>query len=86
MYPRFLQSIIRKQVGDLSTHTTKYASPTLSQKVFANMRRVGKWFFGVDTPLFEGMLAAQEIEEEGDANEYVEEVTARDAVHGDDSA
>nr|GEU38401.1 putative ribonuclease H-like domain-containing protein [Tanacetum cinerariifolium] len=33
MYPRFLQLIIRKQVGDLSTHTTKYASPTLTQKI-----------------------------------------------------
>nr|GEU74898.1 hypothetical protein [Tanacetum cinerariifolium] len=51
----------RKQVGDLSTHTTKYASPTLTQKVFANMMRVGK-------------------------DEHVEEVTAGDAVHGDDSA
>nr|GEV30200.1 hypothetical protein [Tanacetum cinerariifolium] len=25
--------MIRKQVGDLSTHTTKYTSPTLTQKV-----------------------------------------------------
>nr|GEX85086.1 hypothetical protein [Tanacetum cinerariifolium] len=33
--------MIRKQVGDLSTHTTKYTSPALTQKVFANMRRVG---------------------------------------------
>nr|GEW09065.1 hypothetical protein [Tanacetum cinerariifolium] len=41
MYPRFLQLIIRKQVGDLSTHTTKFTSLTLTQKVFANMRRVG---------------------------------------------
>nr|GEW50857.1 ribonuclease H-like domain-containing protein [Tanacetum cinerariifolium] len=32
MYPHFLQLLIRKQVGDLSTHTTKYASPTLTQK------------------------------------------------------
>nr|GEU56309.1 hypothetical protein [Tanacetum cinerariifolium] len=32
MYPRFLQLIIRKQVGDLSTHTTKYTSPALTQK------------------------------------------------------
>nr|GEV30439.1 hypothetical protein [Tanacetum cinerariifolium] len=27
--------------GDLSTHTTKYTSPALTQQVFANMRRVG---------------------------------------------
>nr|GEW79550.1 hypothetical protein [Tanacetum cinerariifolium] len=32
MYPCFLQLIIRKQVGDLSTHTTKYTSPVLTQK------------------------------------------------------
>nr|GEZ14981.1 putative ribonuclease H-like domain-containing protein [Tanacetum cinerariifolium] len=42
MYPRFLQLMIRKQVGDLSTHTTKYTSPALTQKVFANMRRVAE--------------------------------------------
>nr|GEV25090.1 retrovirus-related Pol polyprotein from transposon TNT 1-94 [Tanacetum cinerariifolium] len=30
----------KKQVGDLLTHTTKYTSPTLTQKVFANIRRV----------------------------------------------
>nr|GFB56702.1 hypothetical protein [Tanacetum cinerariifolium] len=36
-------------------------------KVFANMRRVGKGFSGVDTSLFEGMLVAQEVGE--DANE-----------------
>nr|GEV87938.1 copia protein [Tanacetum cinerariifolium] len=32
---------LTKQVGDLSTHTTKYTSPALAHKVFANMRRVG---------------------------------------------
>nr|GEZ80460.1 synaptobrevin, longin-like domain protein [Tanacetum cinerariifolium] len=32
MYPRFLQLIIRAQVGDLSSHTTKYSSLTLTQK------------------------------------------------------
>nr|GEU57668.1 putative ribonuclease H-like domain-containing protein [Tanacetum cinerariifolium] len=85
MYPYFLQLLIRKQVGDLSTHTTKYASPALTQKVFANMRRVGKGFFRVETPLFEGMLVGQEIEEGGDAEEHVEDVTAGDATEGDDT-
>nr|GEV59342.1 putative ribonuclease H-like domain-containing protein [Tanacetum cinerariifolium] len=63
MYPRFLQLMIRAQVGDLSSHTTKYSSPALTQKVFANMRRVGKGFFKVDTPLFEGMIVAQQADE-----------------------
>nr|GEU55189.1 hypothetical protein [Tanacetum cinerariifolium] len=86
MYPRFLQLIIRRQVGDLSTHTTIYASPALTQKVFANMRRVGKGFSRVKTHLFKGMLVEQEIEEEGDADEHVEDVITGDDAHGADSA
>nr|GEU45601.1 hypothetical protein [Tanacetum cinerariifolium] len=86
MYPRFLQLIIKNQVGDLSTHTTKYTSPALTQKVFANIRRVGKGFSGVETPLFEGMPVEQEIDEEGDADEHIEEVATGDAAHGDVSA
>nr|GEV62303.1 putative ribonuclease H-like domain-containing protein [Tanacetum cinerariifolium] len=31
----------KKQVGDLSSYSTKYTSPALTQKVFGNMRRVG---------------------------------------------
>nr|GEW35198.1 hypothetical protein [Tanacetum cinerariifolium] len=72
MYPRFIQLIIQNQLGDLSTRTTEYTSPALTQKVFANMRRVGKGFSGVETPLFEGMLVVGVIEEQGDAEECVE--------------
>nr|GEW86940.1 hypothetical protein [Tanacetum cinerariifolium] len=86
MYPHFLQLIIRKQVGDLSTHTTKYTSLALTQKVFANITRVGKGFSGVETPLFEAMLVEQEIDEEGNADEHLEEVNTGDAAKGDDSA
>nr|GEV57908.1 hypothetical protein [Tanacetum cinerariifolium] len=63
------------QVGDLSSHTTKYTSPALIQKVFANMRRVGKGFFGVDTPLFKGMLVPQQAADDIVAN-VVNEVAA----------
>nr|GEW18528.1 hypothetical protein [Tanacetum cinerariifolium] len=69
MYHRFIHLIIQNQLGDLSTHTSKYISPTLTQKVFANMRRVGKGCSRVETPLFEGMLLAKEPEEHGDAEE-----------------
>nr|GEW61543.1 hypothetical protein [Tanacetum cinerariifolium] len=77
MHPHFIQLLIRKQVGDLSTHTTKYISPALTQKVFANMRRVGKGFSGIETPL---------IKEGGDAEEHVQDVTDGDAAQGDDTA
>nr|GFB52925.1 hypothetical protein [Tanacetum cinerariifolium] len=69
MYPRFIQLIIQNQLGDLSTHTIKYISTALTQKVFANMRRVGKGFLRVETPLFEGMLVVGDIEEHGDEEE-----------------
>nr|GEW60357.1 retrotransposon protein, putative, Ty3-gypsy subclass [Tanacetum cinerariifolium] len=79
MYPQFLQLMVRAQVGDLSSHSTKYSSPVLTQKVFANMRRVGKGFFGVDTFLFEGMIVAQQtddVADEGDADVDVDVVPA----------
>nr|GEV03419.1 hypothetical protein [Tanacetum cinerariifolium] len=63
----------KKQVGDLSSHIIKYTSPALTQKVFANMRRVGKGFSGVETPLFKGMIVEQQVAK-GDADE----------VHGED--
>nr|GEY75601.1 hypothetical protein [Tanacetum cinerariifolium] len=77
MYPRFIQLIIQNQVGDLSTHTTRFISHALTQKVFANMRRVGKGFSGFEIPLFEGMLAVRQPAEERVAEAQVQ---ADDAV------
>nr|GEZ49198.1 hypothetical protein [Tanacetum cinerariifolium] len=67
MYPRFIQLSIQTNIADLSKHTTRYISPVLTQKVFANMRRVGKGFSGVETPLFETMLAIRDVAEEVEA-------------------
>nr|GEU63980.1 putative ribonuclease H-like domain-containing protein [Tanacetum cinerariifolium] len=77
MYPRFLQLMISAQVGDLTSHTTKYSSSALTQKVFANMRRVGKGFSRVNTPNFKGMLVPQQ------ADVDVDDVVA-DSVLADD--
>nr|GEU35260.1 hypothetical protein [Tanacetum cinerariifolium] len=67
--------LITNQVDDLSSHTTKYTSLTLTQKVFAIIRRIGKGFLGVETPLFATMLvqpqAAVEEEEEWDESHKV---------------
>nr|GEX73767.1 hypothetical protein [Tanacetum cinerariifolium] len=49
----------------------------LTQKVLASMRRVGKGFSGVETPLFEGMLAVRQPAEEGISEAQVQ---ADDAV------
>nr|GEX92972.1 hypothetical protein [Tanacetum cinerariifolium] len=67
MYPQFLQVVLNAQVDDLYSYTTRYTSHALTQKVFANMRRVGKGFFGIKTPLFASMLVQpqpQAVEEE----------------------
>nr|GEX65581.1 hypothetical protein [Tanacetum cinerariifolium] len=48
-------------IADLSKHTTRYISPVLTQKVFVNMRKVGKGFSGVETPLFEKEVATNAI-------------------------
>nr|GFB01706.1 hypothetical protein [Tanacetum cinerariifolium] len=67
MYPRFIQLIIQTNIVDLSKHTSRYISPVLTQKVFANMRRVGKGFSGVETPLFETMLVVRNVAAEAEA-------------------
>nr|GEW30707.1 uncharacterized mitochondrial protein AtMg00810-like [Tanacetum cinerariifolium] len=78
MYPRFLQLMIAAQVGDLTSHTTKYTSPALTQKVFANMRRVGKGFSRVNTPLCEGMLVLPQAAD--DADDVADDIIAADVV------
>nr|GFA29102.1 hypothetical protein [Tanacetum cinerariifolium] len=86
MYPRFIQLIIQTNIADLSKHINRYISLVLTQKVFENIRRVGK---GVETPLFETMLAVRDIAEEeearvpaqgDDVHEHVAEEVATDVV------
>nr|GFA52335.1 hypothetical protein [Tanacetum cinerariifolium] len=87
MYSRFIQLIIQTNIADLSKHTNRYISHVLTQKVFANMRRVGKGFSGVETPLFESMLAVRVVAEEAqvpaqgdDVHEHAAEEVAIDVV------
>nr|GEX15920.1 hypothetical protein [Tanacetum cinerariifolium] len=69
---RSMARAVRDQVGDLSTHTTRFISPTLTRNVFANMRRVGKGFLEVETPLFEDMLVDRHPAEKGLADAQVQ--------------
>nr|GEU79456.1 retrotransposon protein, putative, Ty3-gypsy subclass [Tanacetum cinerariifolium] len=57
------------QVDDMTIHNTRYTSLALTQKRFSNMRRVGKGFLGVETPLFASML----VQPQPQAEEEVEE-------------
>nr|GEY63245.1 hypothetical protein [Tanacetum cinerariifolium] len=69
LYSRFLQVMINNQVDYLSSHTTKYTSPALTQKGFANMRRIGKGFSGIETLLFTTMLVQPQAVEEEEVGE-----------------
>nr|GEV06097.1 hypothetical protein [Tanacetum cinerariifolium] len=51
-------------LDDLSSHNTKYTSHAPTQKVFANMARIGKGFSRVDTPLFDAMLVQQQVHDD----------------------
>nr|GEV47668.1 hypothetical protein [Tanacetum cinerariifolium] len=73
-------------VGDLSSHTTKYTSIAFTQKVFANMRRIGKRFSRVDTPLFdEGCIQTGRKIAKLDADKDVTLVDAEEDMDADDT-
>nr|GEW22388.1 retrovirus-related Pol polyprotein from transposon TNT 1-94 [Tanacetum cinerariifolium] len=61
-----MQLLIDHQLGEMSHHKDIYANPSLTKKVFANMKRVGVGFFRVVTALLDNMLvpAAEEVESE----------------------
>ncbi|GJU24879.1 hypothetical protein Tco_1163500, partial [Tanacetum coccineum] len=56
MYPRFVQVFLDKQVEGMSKHKGVYVTPSHTKKVFANMKRPYKGFFGRVTPLFSTMM------------------------------
>nr|GEV26035.1 hypothetical protein [Tanacetum cinerariifolium] len=62
-------AVICLTTDDLSSHNTKYTSLALTQKVVANMRRIGKGFSGVETPLPQVQDAAKVNAEDEDDNE-----------------
>ncbi|GJV02407.1 hypothetical protein Tco_1335976 [Tanacetum coccineum] len=59
---RFIQILLNKQQGLLLPHTRTYSTPTLTNKLFNNMRRASKGYDGVVTPLFDTMLVQPQDE------------------------
>ncbi|GJY64463.1 putative ribonuclease H-like domain-containing protein [Tanacetum coccineum] len=47
MYPRFIQIFLNKHKRHLLPHKRTYVAPTLTQKLFSNMRRVSKGYTGI---------------------------------------
>ncbi|GJY33748.1 hypothetical protein Tco_0418217 [Tanacetum coccineum] len=65
MYPRFVQVFINQQLGDMSYHKNIFVTLSHTKKIFTNMKREGKDFFGRVTPLFATMMV-QANQEEGE--------------------
>ncbi|GJV42784.1 hypothetical protein Tco_1427320 [Tanacetum coccineum] len=63
MYPRFIQIFLNKHQRLLFPHTRTYPTPSLTHKLFRNMKRVSKGYSEVITPLFDTMLVQHQGEE-----------------------
>ncbi|GJZ71976.1 hypothetical protein Tco_0635827 [Tanacetum coccineum] len=57
MYPRFIQICLDMQRHQFQQHTRTYHVPSLTMKVFSNMKRPTKGFSGQEVALFPTMLA-----------------------------
>ncbi|GJX22986.1 hypothetical protein Tco_0227431 [Tanacetum coccineum] len=57
MYPRFIQICLDMQRNQLQPHSRTYLVPSLSNKVFNNMKRPTKGYSGQEVALFPTMLA-----------------------------
>ncbi|GJX76005.1 hypothetical protein Tco_0322816 [Tanacetum coccineum] len=60
MYPRFIQICLDMQMNHLQQHPRTYIVPSLSMKVFNNMKRPTKGFSGQEVALFPTMLDVTE--------------------------
>ncbi|GKE86661.1 hypothetical protein Tco_1560403, partial [Tanacetum coccineum] len=72
MYPRFVQVFLEKQLERMQSHKRIYVIPSQTKKIFGNIKRVGKDFFGKDTPLFLIMMV-QAQQEQGEDEAIYEE-------------
>nr|GEV66986.1 hypothetical protein [Tanacetum cinerariifolium] len=61
--------VICLATDNLSSHNSKFTSPALTQKVFANMWRIGKGFSGVETHLFDNILVQQQVHDDAEVEE-----------------
>nr|GEY91660.1 hypothetical protein [Tanacetum cinerariifolium] len=86
-WPRLSSALPRVEslifLNDLTSHTTKYTSPALTQKVFANIRNIGKGFSGIKTPLFATMLVQPQaaVEEDDEDDEVSAAPTLPSSTH-----
>ncbi|GJX97247.1 hypothetical protein Tco_0353045 [Tanacetum coccineum] len=62
MYPRFIQIFLNKHQILLLPYKRTYPTPNLTQKLFSNMKRASKGYYGVNTPFFQTILVQDQGE------------------------
>nr|GEX02619.1 ribonuclease H-like domain-containing protein [Tanacetum cinerariifolium] len=64
----FIETFLDKQLNGLPTHMEKYDVSFNTKKVFANMKRIGKGFSGMETSLFLTMVGPNQVQTERRVN------------------
>ncbi|GJU18922.1 hypothetical protein Tco_1146888 [Tanacetum coccineum] len=87
MYLRFIQVFVNVQLGDMSHHKRIFVNSSHTKKIFANMKRAGKDYSEVVTPLFETMMvqAAEEKKQKSRRKQRKETDVPQDEAEHEDS-
>ncbi|GJS99782.1 hypothetical protein Tco_0820952 [Tanacetum coccineum] len=80
MYLRFIQVFLDKKLEGMSNHKGIYIAPSHTKKIFRNIRRVGKGFFGRVTPLFPTMMVQAQQEHDEAVKEEMDDSLVRAAT------
>nr|GEV99831.1 uncharacterized mitochondrial protein AtMg00810-like [Tanacetum cinerariifolium] len=91
LFLRFLQVFLDKQVEGMARHKEMYIISSYTNKIFANMRRIGEGFSSVITPLFDSMMvqATANIEvshDESEDKDHVRTPSSDPLLSGEDSS
>nr|GEY52974.1 hypothetical protein [Tanacetum cinerariifolium] len=62
MYPRFIQTVLDKQLDGLPTHKEKYDVSFHIKKFFAKIKRIAKGFSSKEIPLFPTIVGPNQIQ------------------------
>nr|GEY66328.1 hypothetical protein [Tanacetum cinerariifolium] len=84
MFSIFVQVFVNHQLSDMSHHKKIFVTPSLTKKVFDNIKRKGKIFSGIITPLFATMIV-QAPKDIGDGSEVPTDTVRSTACLPDDT-
>ncbi|GKD01245.1 hypothetical protein Tco_1171519 [Tanacetum coccineum] len=79
MYPRFIQLCLDMQRHKLQQHTRVYSVPSLTMKVFSNMKRITKGFSGQENSFKDDEGGQEKASTETEL--FIQEITPTEVIH-----